>query len=185
MSFFLRGEGWIREARRCPSPNYDERPQSARIELLVAHCISLPRGVYGGSAVLDLFQNRLDMTKDPSFAELQGLRVSSHFLIRRDGELVQCVSCRHRAWHAGQSQWRGRPQCNDFSLGVELEGVDDGVYTPAQYQSFNRLQATLIARYPLKGLVAHSEIAPGRKTDPGPYFDWRLVNQGLSRDVSI
>lgn len=185
MSFFLRPDGWVREARSCPSPNHDGRPSGTSISLLVVHCISLPRGVYGGPEVASLFLNTLDPNSHPSFADLKDLRVSSHFLIRRDGELVQFVSCLHRAWHAGVSTWRGRSACNDFSIGVEFEGVDDAPFEVAQYQTFNALQRVLMERYPLRALAGHSDIAPGRKTDPGLYFDWHLVNQGLSRDVSI
>jgi AmpD protein len=136
-------------------------------------------------AISDLFTNRLDLHAHPEFADLKDLRVSSHFLIRRDGELIQFVSCHDRAWHAGVSSWRGRARCNDFSIGVELEGVDHDVFTPAQYATFNRLQQALIDRYPLRGIAAHSDIAPGRKTDPGLFFDWSLVNQGLSRDIAV
>jgi len=184
MSFFVRSDGWVREARKIPSPNYDARPSFAVIDLLVIHCISLPRGQYGGSEIADLFTNRLDPSRHPSFEDLRGVEVSSHFLIRRDGELIQFVSCRERAWHAGQSHWRGRERCNDFSIGVELEGVDDGPFTHEQYAVLNGLQSALLGRYPLRGLAAHSDIAPGRKTDPGTGFEWSLVNQGLPRDAS-
>jgi len=185
MSFFIRSDGWAREARKIPSPHYDARPRSAPIDLLVIHCISLPRGQYGGSAIIDLFMHTLDISQDPSFADLQGVEVSSHFLIRRDGELIQFVSCLDRAWHAGVSRWRGRERCNDFSIGVELEGVDDRPFTHEQYAVLRALQKALEARYPLRAIAAHSDIAPGRKTDPGTGFDWSHVDQGLPRDPSL
>jgi len=185
MSFFVRPEGWVREARKLPSPNFDARPSSVAIDLLVVHCISLPRGHYGGAEIIDLFSNRLDVTQHPSFADLKGVEVSSHFLIRRDGELLQFVSCLDRAWHAGVSRWRGRERCNDFSIGVELEGVDDAEFTAEQYAVLKDLQHALQARYPLRAIAAHSDIAPGRKTDPGSGFDWSHANQGLPRDASL
>jgi N-acetyl-anhydromuramoyl-L-alanine amidase len=147
--------------------------------LLVIHCISLPRGHYGGPTIAQLFTNCLPADAPP---ELAGLRVSSHFLIRRDGALLQFVSCRDRAWHAGVSCWHGRADCNDFSIGVELEGVDDGLYTVAQYEVLQALQQGLAARYPLRAMAAHSDIAPGRKTDPGPGFDWSRASAVLPRD---
>jgi len=185
MSFFVRPDGWIREARKIPSPNFDARPVGAIIDLLVIHCISLPRGQYGGTEILDLFTNQLDVTQDPSLSDLNGVKVSSHFLIRRDGELIQFVSCLDRAWHAGTSYWRGRERCNDFSIGVELEGVDDAAFTHPQYAVLGGLQHALIGRYPLRAIAAHSDIAPGRKTDPGTGFDWALADQGLPRDISV
>jgi AmpD protein len=184
MSFFIRSDGWVREARKIVSPNFDSRPAWQGIDLLVIHCISLPRGQYGGSSVADLFTNQLDVASHPSFADLNGVKVSSHFFIRRDGELVQFVSCLNRAWHAGTSHWRGRARCNDFSIGVELEGVDDERFTFEQYAVLNDLQRALQARYPLRAIAGHSDIAPGRKTDPGLYFDWSLAHQGLPRDAS-
>ncbi len=183
MRFEVGATGWVRQARCLESPNQDARPAGMPIELLVVHCISLPRGSYGGPAVADLFANRLDTAAGGPFAELAGLRVSSHFLIRRDGELLQFVACHRRAWHAGLSQWRERRRCNDFSIGVELEGVDDGPFTAAQYLSLQVLQAGLQQRYPLRAIQGHSDIAPGRKTDPGVGFDWTKAGQGLARDI--
>lgn len=165
--------GLVDEAQYMASPNYDERPQDAAIELLVIHNISLPPGVFGGTAVADLFLNRLDPGGHPFFREVAILRVSAHFFIRRDGALLQFVPCLMRAWHAGESTWRGRTRCNDFSIGIELEGADDVAFTDMQYQRLGDLVRALYARYPIVDSVGHSDIAPGRKTDPGPCFDWQ------------
>jgi len=167
--------GWHRGAVRRDSPNCDDRPPGTRISLLVVHGISLPPGHFRGDAVERLFTNRLGFDGHPFFASLAGLRVSSHFLIRRDGSLLQFGSCERRAWHAGVSAWRGRARCNDFSIGVELEGTDTRPYTARQYQRLARLVRALRSRYPIAELAGHSDIAPGRKTDPGPAFDWRRV----------
>jgi AmpD protein len=163
------------------SPNQDERPAGTEITLLVVHSISLPPGEYGGDAIERLFTNRLDPDAHPYFREIAGLRVSSHFLIRRDGELVQFVPVERRAWHAGVSNWRGRERCNDFSIGVELEGMDDGDYTDAQYLRLAELIESLKATLPLRDIAAHSDVAPGRKTDPGPGFDWPRLLSELGR----
>ncbi len=168
----LDGAGWLAAARRVASPNCDARPEGEAISLLVIHNISLPPGQFGGSGVEQLFGNRLDPLEHPYYAGIHGLRVSAHFFIRRDGELVQFVPCGLRAWHAGISQWRGRGRCNDFSIGVELEGTDETPFTEAQYAMLNRLVPVLRAAYPIMDVVGHSDIAPGRKTDPGPHFDW-------------
>jgi AmpD protein len=173
--------GWCARAERYDSPNCDARPAGTAIELLVIHSISLPAGRYGGSAVIELFQNRLDCDADPSFADLAGLRVSSHFLVRRDGALCQFVSCQSRAWHAGVSRYGARAGCNDFSIGIELEGIDSAAFEARQYETLSHLVPALCARYPLADVAAHSDIAPGRKTDPGPYFDWpRFLAHGAS-----
>jgi AmpD protein len=164
--------GWCSAAVRVPSPNFDDRPQGAAIGLLVVHNISLPAGCYGTSYISDLFCNRLDCDADPSFAQLRGVRVSAHFLIRRDGQLIQFVSAASRAWHAGFSSFGGRDRCNDFSIGVELEGTDTDVFTDVQYQTLSRLTVALQRRYPLTDVAGHQHVAPGRKTDPGPLFDW-------------
>jgi len=146
--------------------------------LLVLHAISLPPGEFGGPGVEALFTNRLDPAEHPYFAQIAALRVSAHFFIRRDGELLQFVSCDRRAWHAGVSNWRGRERCNDFSLGVELEGSDEHRFTEAQYRALNTLIADLKTAYPsLVDIAGHSDIAPGRKTDPGPGFDWGQVRR--------
>ena len=154
------------------SPNQDERPPGTLIELLVVHAISLPPGKFGGSDVEALFLNRLDSAAHPFYASIAGLRVSSHFFVRRDGSCTQFVRCSRRAWHAGESTWRGRARCNDFSIGVELEGADDLPFESAQYESLATLTIALRSAYPIGAVVGHSDIAPGRKTDPGPHFDW-------------
>lgn len=154
------------------SPNCDSRPPGTEISLLVLHSISLPRGEYGGDAIERLFTNRLDPAAHASFAGLAGLRVSSHFLIRRGGELLQFVPLAARAWHAGESRWRGRARCNDFSIGIELEGVDDSRFATAQYDCLAALVRTLQSVLPLRDVAAHSDVAPGRKSDPGVHFDW-------------
>lgn len=168
----LDTDGWIDEAARIPSPNCDERPSGMPVELLVVHAISLPPGEFGGPHVAALFQNRLQADLHPYFQTISGLRVSAHFLIDRRGSLSQFVSCRQRAWHAGASRWDGRERCNDFSIGVELEGCDTEAFTDAQYLTLRRLVETLREEFPLREILGHSDIAPGRKTDPGPFFDW-------------
>ncbi len=169
---------WIREARRVPSPNSDERPAGAEISLIVVHGISLPPGEYGGCWIDDLFTNRLDCTAHGYFAEIAGLEVSSHLLIRRDGELVQYVPFSKRAWHAGKSCYRDREACNDFSIGIELEGQDEEPYADVQYARLAEVVTLLRKRFPSiapDALVGHADIAPGRKTDPGPAFDWQRL----------
>ena len=161
--------------RQVLSPNHDDRPPGSEISLLVLHSISLPRGQYRGDAVERLFTNRLDPASHPSFADLKGVRVSSHFLIRRDGELIQFVPVEKRAWHAGASSWRGRGRCNDFSVGIELEGTDDARFEDAQYTCLKNLLQELRQRLPIREVAAHSDIAPGRKSDPGTQFDWRRL----------
>jgi AmpD protein len=155
-----------------PSPNFDARPEGARVELLVIHNISLPPGEFGGPWIDALFQNRLDPAAHPYFSEIEGLEVSAHFLIRRDGALHQYVATGDRAWHAGVSSWQGRERCNDFSIGVELEGADDVPFAEPQYEALAGLTQALFSRYGRLELAGHSDIAPGRKTDPGPWFDW-------------
>jgi AmpD protein len=164
--------GWHRRARRVPSPNRDARPPGVATELLVIHHISLPAGCFRGDAIERLFTNRLDPTAHPSFPGLEVLRVSAHFLVRRRGELIQFVSCDDRAWHAGVSSFLGRERCNDFSIGIELEGTGERPYTDAQYRVLATLTRALASRWPLRWLAGHSDVAPGRKTDPGPSFDW-------------
>ena len=181
----MADSGWIAGARRILSPNCDSRPAGADIRLAVLHSISLPRGQYRkdarGDAIERLFTNRLDPAAHPSFAELAQLRVSSHFLIYRDGELVQFVPLQARAWHAGASRWRGRERCNDFSVGIELEGVDDGAFEAAQYARLLALFRTLQSVLPLREVAAHSDVAPGRKSDPGTHFEWARFLQQLAR----
>jgi len=176
----LNEEGLLEGARHCPSPDCDNRPPGVAVELLVIHNISLPPGQFGGDAVGDLFLNRLDPAAHPYFATIAGLRVSAHFFLRRDGKIIQFVPCALRAWHAGQSHWRGRERCNDFSLGIELEGTDDQPYTDLQYEQLIVLARTLHQRYPILDTVGHADIAPGRKTDPGPAFDWTRFRRGLA-----
>jgi N-acetyl-anhydromuramoyl-L-alanine amidase len=166
-------------ATRILSPNQDARPASAKITLIVVHGISLPPGKFGGDAVAQLFTNALDPNANPYFPGIAHLRVSSHFFIRRDGTPVQFVPCRRRAWHAGVSSWRGRPSCNDFSVGIELEGTDHLAYTTAQYAMLARVARALRERYPIRDMVGHSDIAPGRKTDPGAAFDWARLGRLL------
>ena len=172
---YVRPDGWVEPARHLPSPHCDARPSPDDISLLVIHGISLPPGEFGGPYVEQLFLGTLDCSLHPYFAGLQGLRVSSHFFIRRDGELLQFVSCLERAWHAGQSHFAGRDRCNDFSLGIELEGTDQQAYAAAQYDVLAELTQALQTRWPqlrADRIVGHEHIAPGRKTDPGPAFDW-------------
>ena len=172
----IDGEGWMEGAERRPSTHWDARPSGTSIDLLVVHNISLPPGEFGGPWVDDLFLGRLDAKAHPYF-EVAGAggRVSSHLLIRRDGHLLQYVPMERRAWHAGHSCFGGRERCNDFSIGIELEGDDVTAFEPPQYQTLARATRAIMARYPAIGperIVGHSDIAPGRKTDPGPQFDW-------------
>jgi AmpD protein len=158
--------------RRLASPNCDLRPSGTAIDLLVIHNISLPPGEFGGQAVAQLFTNTLDTDAHPYFAQLKGVRVSVHFLIQRTGEIIQFVPCSKRAWHAGASAWHGRTACNDFSIGVELEGTDFLPFSDHQYAALIRLTRVLKRTFPIREIVGHSDIAPGRKTDPGQKFDW-------------
>ena len=158
------------------SPNCGERPASMAIELIVVHNISLPPGEFGGPGIADLFLNRLRAEAHPYYADIAGLRVSAHFLIRRDGSVIQFVPCTQRAWHAGVSQWRGRSRCNDFSVGIELEGTDEIPFEDAQYGRLGALLGALKGRYPIVEVTGHCDVAPGRKTDPGAAFEWDRVN---------
>lgn len=171
----LQAPGWLACARRVPSPNFDARPAGVEVDLLVVHHISLPAGSFRGDAIERLFTNRLDPRAHPSFEALRELRVSAHFLIRRRGELLQFVATDARAWHAGASRFMGRERCNDFSLGVELEGDGEHRFTEPQYRRLARLVAMLRERHRLRWMAGHSDIAPGRKHDPGPRFDWARV----------
>ncbi len=176
----LDAAGWVWPARHVPSPNADQRPAGTGPALLVIHNISLPPGQFGGPGVEQLFTNTLDATADPYYAGIAHLRVSAHFFIRRDGELVQCVPVTARAWHAGVSCWRGRERCNDHSIGVELEGTDTLPFTTAQYAQLAQLVRVLRQHYPdLREAAGHSDIAPGRKTDPGAGFDWPQLAQWI------
>ena len=174
--------GIVAGARQVPSPNCDDRPDTTAPELLVLHGISLPPGEFGGPEIEQLFTNRLDWDAHPYFAEIRGLEVSSHLLIRRDGELVQFVPLTRRAWHAGESSFRGRDCCNDYAIGIELEGEDETAYTDEQYQVLTEICRAILSAYPSisgREIAAHSDIAPRRKTDPGPAFDWLRLYDGL------
>lgn len=176
----IDAQGWLRSAQRVSSPNCDPRPSGTAVTLAVIHGISLPPGRFGGAGIVELFTNRLDPGAHPYYASIATLRVSSHFLIRRRGELLQFVACEDRAWHAGSSHWKGRDACNDFSIGIELEGTDAVPYTAAQYLRLVRLVRQLRRRYPLPDVAGHSDVAPGRKTDPGPAFDWARLRSQLA-----
>ena len=181
----IDANGWHLRARHRHSPNADTRPEGPggnEIALIVIHNISLPPGQFGGVAVEQLFTNRLKPDEHPSFAAIAQMRVSAHFFIARNGTLVQFVSVNRRAWHAGVSIWRGRERCNDFSVGIELEGTDEQSYTVKQYARLARLMRALVQRYPsIQGVAGHADIAPGRKTDPGRSFDWErlMAESGL------
>ncbi|MDR2875017.1 MAG: 1,6-anhydro-N-acetylmuramyl-L-alanine amidase AmpD [Methylobacillus sp.] len=174
-AFRIAADGTLPAARQIASPNCDARPANATIELIVIHNISLPPGAFGGDGVIALFTNNLNPDEHPYYREIHHLKVSSHFFIRRDGDLIQFVPCARRAWHAGVSQWRGRARCNDFSVGIELEGDDHTPFEEAQYATLEKLLAALKAAYPIADVVGHSDIAPGRKTDPGLFFDWSRI----------
>lgn len=174
-------------ARQQPSPNFDPRPLTDEISLLVIHCISLPPEQFGGEFIEQLFCNRLDPDEHPYFREIHQLRVSAHLLIRRDGELLQFVAFDQRAWHAGVSSFQGRERCNDFSIGIELEGSVNQAFSDDQYRQLARVSRLLLEAYPRlnqANIVGHSDIAPDRKTDPGPYFDWKKFRRMLEADPS-
>ena len=175
-NFQIDSRSWLTPAKHSLSPNRSERPSNMPISLLVIHNISLPPGQFGGSAISDFFLNQLDHSKHPYFEQLKPLTVSSHLLIRRDGEVIQFVPFDQCAWHAGLSTFQGRSQCNDFSIGIELEGTDNHPFTETQYHLLASVTKTLMDHYPLitpENIIGHSDIAPGRKTDPGPLFDWQ------------
>jgi len=174
-AYHLNQAGWLNQAEQLVSPNTDARPEGSTIDMIVVHNISLPPNQYGGDGIAQLFTNQLDPNAHPYYAEIHTLTVSSHFLIRRDGKLMQFVSCLDRAWHAGKSHWQGRERCNDFSVGIELEGCDSEAFESVQYTVLNQLIDTLTQSYPIQHIIGHSDIAPGRKTDPGPYFNWAKV----------
>ncbi len=171
----LDSAGWLAGAKRRVSPNCDARPAGTPVSLIIVHGISLPPGEFGGDGVERLFTNRLDSRAHPYYAGLAGLRVSSHFFVRRDGGMVQFVPCEMRAWHAGASAWRGRERCTDYSIGIELEGTDTRPYTARQYHRLARLVRALQRHYPIAHVAGHSDVAPGRKTDPGTAFEWRRL----------
>jgi AmpD protein len=174
---------WLADVRRVLSPNCDDRPTDGEVSLIVIHSISLPPGEYGGPWIDGLFTNQLDVNAHPYFAEIEGMQVSSHVLIRRDGKLVQYVPFTRRAWHAGQSCYQGREACNDYAIGIELEGQDDTPYAEVQYRRLAELVTALRRHFPAidaNAIVGHSDIAPGRKTDPGTAFDWQRLKTLLA-----
>lgn len=177
-AFLIDASGWAADVVRMPSPNFDRRAEGTDISLLVIHNISLPPGQFGGPFITDLFLNQLDYDADPYFDHLRPLRVSAHFLIRRDGIVMQFVSADDRAWHAGASSFSGQERCNDYSIGIELEGTDFAPFESAQYAALSSLTAALAQAYPLRHVTGHEQIAPGRKTDPGPFFSWLDYQQG-------
>lgn len=183
--------GFVHGAQQIASPNFDDRPNTnvdsesnieanAGINLIVIHNISLPPNQYGGNGVIELFTNTLNPSEHPYYAEIYTRQVSAHFLVRRDGSLIQFVSCLKRAWHAGVSNWQGRERCNDYSVGIELEGSDFEAFEPAQYLTLKKLISCISNTYSIQAIVGHSDIAPGRKTDPGPYFDWQKIASDLN-----
>jgi AmpD protein len=176
--------GWWLGARALASPNFNPRPAGVLVDTVVLHSISLPPGVYGGDEVERLFTNRLDWSAHPYFATIRGLEVSAHFFVRRDGEVLQFVSVDDRAWHAGRSSWDGREACNDFSVGVELEGLEGERFEPAQYEALARLLPAIHRERPVRHVVGHEHVAPGRKGDPGPGFDWAALARRLGWDTA-
>jgi AmpD protein len=187
--FFITPEGWCKDIARSPCENFDARPEQTVIDLLVIHNISLPPEEYGGSYIEDLFANQLDCDAHPYFEKLRDLKVSAHFLIKRDGGAHQFVATQDRAWHAGASEFKGRARCNDFSIGIELEGSDFESFTDRQYQVLAKLTAALVVGHALTDVRGHQHIAPGRKTDPGPFFDWQRYqgefNNLIENDISF
>lgn len=172
--------GWYGFARQLASPNFGPRPPAAQVDLIVVHSISLPPGQYGGDEVQRLFSNTLDWNAHPYFKTIEGLAVSAHFYVRRNGELWQFVSCNHRAWHAGASCYRGRDDCNDDSIGIELEGLEGGPFEAAQYETLSGLCAAIAQQYPIEHIAGHEHIAPGRKGDPGAGFEWSFLQRSLA-----
>lgn len=172
--------GWYRDAQRLDSPNCGPRPSGMAVDLVVLHSISLPPGEFGGPAVQQLFTNQLDWDAHPYFQQIRGLTVSAHFFVRRDGALWQFVSCDARAWHAGPSCYLGRDNCNDFSIGIELEGLEGGVFEPAQYTAAVTVCAAIGRQYPIRHVAGHEHVAPGRKFDPGAGFDWTRLRRALA-----
>lgn len=180
-------DGWLMGVEHCPSPHFNQRPSADDISLLVIHNISLPPGKFGSNHISQLFLGQLDPTDDPYFVDIYQLQVSAHCLVRRDGSIIQYVSFYDRAWHAGVSEFCGRTQCNDFSIGIELEGTDDTPYTDSQYQSLVSVVEQLLTAYPkldLQSIVGHCDIAPGRKTDPGAAFDWQYFKKKVESVAS-
>jgi AmpD protein len=177
--YALWAQGWYRFAKRLDSPNFGPRPAGAAVDLIVVHSISLPPGVYGGDEVLRLFTNQLDWNAHPYFKTIAGMQVSAHFFIRRDGMCWQFVSCDDRAWHAGASSWCGRANCNDFSIGIELEGLEGETFEAPQYEKLASLCDAIAQHYPIAHIAGHEHIAPGRKNDPGAGFEWGRLRADL------
>lgn len=177
----IDADGWLPGSTIIPSPNQNDRPPGTAVRLIVIHAISLPPGEFGGDGIERLFSNRLDPEAHPYYRQIHTLRVSAHLLIRRDGKIIQYVSCQQRAWHAGVSMWRSISGCNDFSIGIEVEGCDDRPFESIQYIRLARVIRRLQYRYPIEEIVGHADIAPGRKTDPGPCFDWPRLRFLLRR----
>lgn len=175
----LWNNGWYRFAHALPSPNFGTRPTDTKIDMVVLHNISLPPQQYGTGCVQQFFLNQLDHDAHPYFHTIRGVEVSAHFFVERTGKLWQFVSCDNRAWHAGKSTWKGRENCNDFSIGIELEGCDTDAFDTMQYETLNALLPAITQQYPIKEYVGHSDIAPRRKTDPGEYFNWARVKRNL------
>lgn len=171
----INDAGFANKAKVVLSPNFDDRPSTSNVNLIVIHNISLPPRNYEGNNIIELFMNKLNPDDHDYFKSISNLKVSSHFLIRRDGSLFQFVSCLNRAWHAGESSWNEIKNCNDFSIGIELEGSDYDAFESKQYIGLQELIQSLINKYPIKDIVGHSDIAPSRKTDPGPYFEWDKI----------
>lgn len=169
-------DGWLSEGMQVTSPNQDARPENTKISLVVIHAISLPPEKFGGPGITSLFTNAIDPGIDNSYAGIGALKVSAHLVIRRDGALVQYVSFLRRAWHAGVSSWNGRDGCNDFSIGIELEGSDHQAFSDSQYRSLNEVLHALMVTYPVEGVCGHCHIAPNRKTDPGSLFEWTRIS---------
>ncbi len=176
----INASGYLENAHFIASPNYDQRPQGVEISLLVIHNISLPPDEFSGNGVIELFTNQIDPEAHPYYQTLCGLKVSSHFFLRRDGKIIQFVSCNQRAWHAGVSCWQEKQRCNDYSIGIELEGSDSTPFTNEQYNALITLTQCLCEHYPITDIAGHEDIAPGRKTDPGPYFDWPLYTHAIN-----
>jgi len=172
---FFDNDGWLKNANRIESDNFNQRPTLKKDFLVVIHSISLPPGQFNNSFIEDFFQNKLNPTLHPYFETIKDLKVSAHFLIKRTGELIQFVSCHNRAWHAGESSWKGMSDCNDFSIGIELEGTEIEPYEEIQYKVLLNLLVQLKKEYNIIDIVGHSDIAPHRKTDPGPSFDWNKI----------
>lgn len=179
-------DGLIQGVPYYPSPNQNERPEGINIDLVVIHSISLPPGQFSGTAVIDFFQNKLEIDQHPYYQNIKDLKVSTHLMVRRDGSVLQFVPFHRRAWHAGASSFNGVKECNDYSIGIELEGTDDTSYEMCQYQSLAHVLRLLQKQYPMitpQRIVGHCDVAPGRKTDPGPHFDWKQLQAMLREEL--